>query len=526
MAKNLAWDLDAPLLQLSATDAFTLRDAVAGVHCFGATGGGKTSGTGAALARAYLRAGMGGLVLCAKPEEISTWQRYAAENGRSNSVILFDETQGLNFLAYELARQGTDGIGSVVECLMQILEAARRASPQPGGASDSFWLDSVRQLLYYTIPPLYVANGTVSIGDILDFVHAAPTSGAQYDDREGIRDNLVYDTLQRAKDAPKVPIDPDSLDRIIRYWFNQYTAIPEKTRGNIIASLSTTLDRFNHGRLKRAFCGRTTLVPDMCFNGIIVIMAMPALTWGMDGIIAQQLFKFLWQRTVLARNALPEQFRERPVFLFADEAHHFVNSYDAEFMSTCRAVRACTVFMSQNLPGYFAKMGKQEEVAAESLIGQFNTHAFHLNADTRTNEFSSKLIGRSVQMRSNYNKGYGTNRNAGMNTGNSSNFGSSASSGFSSGSGGGSSSSNHGTSSGTGDSYGDNRGLGNSENTSRGYSEVMDNIIEPAWFSTGLLSGGPANGNLVTALWFKNGGRFQANGGRPFLHVTFQQGRP
>src|ERR1700759_2635658 len=54
-------DLDTPLLQLSAVDTFTLRDACQGVHVFGGIGSGKTSGSGNALAAAYLRAGFCGV---------------------------------------------------------------------------------------------------------------------------------------------------------------------------------------------------------------------------------------------------------------------------------------------------------------------------------------------------------------------------------------------------------------------------------------------------------------------------------
>lgn len=62
-------DLNAPLLQLSPRDAWRLRDACEGTVIFGGTGSGKSSGSGRAIARAFLRAGFGGLVLCAKQDE-------------------------------------------------------------------------------------------------------------------------------------------------------------------------------------------------------------------------------------------------------------------------------------------------------------------------------------------------------------------------------------------------------------------------------------------------------------------------
>lgn len=77
-----------------------------------------------------------------------------------------------------MARQGVDGIGTVTECLMRILEAAKKASPtasQRGG--EAFWEDAMRQVLRYAIPPLYAAGGSLSIADLIRFINTAPTSG-------------------------------------------------------------------------------------------------------------------------------------------------------------------------------------------------------------------------------------------------------------------------------------------------------------------------------------------------------------
>ena len=76
------WALDNPLLQLSPADTLTQRHVCEGIQIFGGTGSGKTSASGAHIARAFLRAGFGGLVMCAKPEERRLWEQYAKETGR------------------------------------------------------------------------------------------------------------------------------------------------------------------------------------------------------------------------------------------------------------------------------------------------------------------------------------------------------------------------------------------------------------------------------------------------------------
>jgi hypothetical protein len=65
------WPLDLPLVGFSKreADVWTLGDAFQGVLIMGENGSGKTSGSGGLLARKYLKAGFGGLVLCFKTDE-------------------------------------------------------------------------------------------------------------------------------------------------------------------------------------------------------------------------------------------------------------------------------------------------------------------------------------------------------------------------------------------------------------------------------------------------------------------------
>ena len=63
------------------------------------------------------------------------------------------------------ALETVEGIGTVTELLMRVLEAAKRASPtasQRGG--DGFWDDATRQVLRYTIPALYAASASAALG--------------------------------------------------------------------------------------------------------------------------------------------------------------------------------------------------------------------------------------------------------------------------------------------------------------------------------------------------------------------------
>lgn len=524
-------DLNTPLLKLSGQDDFGLADACAGTHIFGGIGSGKTTGSGRMIAGAYLRAGMGGLVTAVKPEEINLWKRYAAEHGRKESLVLFGENdEGFNFLAYELGRQGMDGIGTVTECLMRVLEAAKRASPTASQRGEqTFWEDATRQILRYSIPLIYSASGTLSPGDLIRFITSAPTHAKEVVDAEWQRRSFMYEVMEAAAHSPKVPMARTALRDVISYWAEQYPAIPDKTRGNIVITVTTTLDRFLHGRLNRAFCGRTTLVPELTFHGAIIVLAMPTLSWNEDGIIAQQLFKYMWQRAVLSRNGLAQKHRERPVFLWSDEAQETVSSYDGEFLSMCRGSKCCVTYLTQSLPTYYAKMGGDNpRDAAHALVGKFMTHIYHSNACPETNEYAARMIGKVTTRRGNYSSGTSETMNVGMTSGLSENRGSSSNSGHSSGSTSGQGGHNrnfnsgYGRNRGAGSNWGENRGKGTSENVSRGYSEAMEYAIEPGDFARILKTGGKPNDNRVSGIWFQGGRIFKASG-RNFMLEEFQQ---
>src|SRR5437762_1717394 len=80
-------DLCEPLVNFTSSDPWRQQDAVEGTIIFGATGSGKTSGSGETIAKSLLNAGCGGLVLSAKIDEAKLWERYCRETGRE--LIIF-----------------------------------------------------------------------------------------------------------------------------------------------------------------------------------------------------------------------------------------------------------------------------------------------------------------------------------------------------------------------------------------------------------------------------------------------------
>src|SRR5471030_2057703 len=135
------FSLDKVIYSFNGQEDFTIGNACEGVQIFGGIGSGKTSGSGEALARAFLTAGFGGLVLCAKKDVLEDWKRYARETGRAEQVLVFDGSGDFvfPFLQYEIEREG-EGAGytdNLVRLFTTIYETIDRSSH--GDGSDPYW---------------------------------------------------------------------------------------------------------------------------------------------------------------------------------------------------------------------------------------------------------------------------------------------------------------------------------------------------------------------------------------------------
>ena len=133
-------------------EGFRLADALTGVCVFGATGSGKTSGPAKHLAYGYLAAGFGGLVLCAKKEERRQWQKWAAETGRTDDLVIVDAS---GQMALQFPRMG----GQPPRRRRRLHDQHRRhagrnrrgdfrrdRAEEGGGGTNKFWEDALHHM--------------------------------------------------------------------------------------------------------------------------------------------------------------------------------------------------------------------------------------------------------------------------------------------------------------------------------------------------------------------------------------------
>ena len=167
--------LSIELLRFNKYNSWTIEHACAGTHVFGGNGSGKSSGSGQTIAKSFLRAGFGGLVLCAKPDERAMWERYAKQCGRSKDLIIVsdDGPWRFNFIQYELDRPGSPAsrVDNLITTLMNLVQQSGRSVD----GSDAFWQQAAEQLLRNVLMIMCAARGSqFSPFELQKFIDAIP----------------------------------------------------------------------------------------------------------------------------------------------------------------------------------------------------------------------------------------------------------------------------------------------------------------------------------------------------------------
>jgi hypothetical protein len=170
------------------------------------------------------------------------------------------------------------------------------------------------------------------------------------------------------------------------------------------------------------------------------------------------------------------------VVIWADEAQQIVTAYDAQFASTSRSSRVCTVYLSQSLPVYYSAFGAGSERAkydALALLGNMQVKFLHSQTEQETCEWMSNLVG----------KAWSTRINTSTNTT-------------------------------PVDTVAALIGQANPQGNSVGTSEVLEHLILPAEWKL-LRTGGWRNNGYVDVVLLQ-GGRIWSNG-ETHLRLTFRQ---
>ncbi len=415
MPPSMAWTPDVALVSFGAgteTDRWTIQDACEGTLILGSTGSGKTSGSGATIARAFLLTGFGGIVLTVKQDESSLWDRYAISTGRTGQVCAVRPGGPFrfNFLEYQASLPLDQGgsTENLVESIYVILEGfVRGGAAQSGGDNGSFWANTTRQLLRNLVRVLRASKTAITFAAMRRFLSEAPQSlddagsGAWQHTRDF---GSSIASCQRVVGLSRSA--QEELDEAVRYWLSEFPGLNPKTRSIVVTAFTSMIDLFFDPTLSELFLGDTTITPEaVARDGAIIVVDLPVEKYQTIGRLAQLVWKHFLQQAVKRRTDTPGP-SQRPVFLWVDEFQCFLSDNDAAFQATARSARCATVFLTQNLPGVYAQAGPtlpRERV--DALAGNLATKFFHANSDPTTNQWAADQVGKSMQYRATVSSG-------------------------------------------------------------------------------------------------------------------------
>lgn len=432
-----SFDLDYSLMEVrneaGQVGQWTVGHAVEGVQIFGGIGSGKTSGSGRTLALKFLRAGFGGLVLTAKPDEKELWENYCTLAGRSQDLIILEPggSMRFNFLHYEATQAG--GSQALTANIVQVLKTVIRAGEEKGGSGgdNAFWESALEMLIFNVIDLCQLAYDQVTVKDMYEVAQSIPQSQKQGNQSAQEAEDVFAKPFGRAYLAAKKKVDskvaawktnlqstleeeayealwaddakyqerlagavPETtlLQLLYDFFIGTLKQLSERTRSTIELMFTGFLFHLMREPVYSLFCsGVSTVTPEDSLRGKIILLNLPVKVYHKVGQDCQVLFKYIWQRVMEKRDV---RENGRPLFLWADEAQNFLHEHDAVYQATARSSRIATVYISQNLPNYYASMGgSASEHRVKSFLGTLNTKIFHANADRETTEYASVLIG-------------------------------------------------------------------------------------------------------------------------------------
>lgn len=410
-------------------EPFKVVDAVKGVQIFGGIGSGKTSGSGKWIAKSFLMSGMGGIVLCGKPDEAETWIEYANDPkiGRAKDVIHFKEGTEFFFnpLEYERRRIGEGGglTSNLTTLFLNLYKLGSRISGGEAKEGEKFWESALKRCLNRVIDLIKMSDEELSVYNMVQIVNSIPDPyemsiignlSADEDLLNYAETNYCFKCAYLA-DKNLNRNDYKSIrdfDLVYNYFFKEFPKLHNETRTTIQEMFLGLAEPFLSGLLADHFASGLNIIPEMTFEGKVIILDFPVKQYLEAGIYAQSIFKLIWQQATERRSVNESTL---PVFLWVDESQYFVNEYDMLFQTTARSSRACTVFLTQNISNYYAALGGAASKAkVDSLLGNLSTKIFHANNDYVTNDWAAKTIGQAYKNISSLNNIGGQQATSGL----------------------------------------------------------------------------------------------------------------
>lgn len=393
--------LDKKMIQLSDNDFLRFRDLIeGGTLILGGLGSGKSSTSGKDFAMAFLRAGMGGLVLTVKSDETAHFVEYAKKCGREKDIVIFNAESGMSFdpLAYcwNVPGRGAAYIETIVE-LFTILMSVGKVYNQSSG--ERYFEQAVEELMRASLIALSLAGEPISILSIHKVISALPTEPGQVDDSDWQQSSDCGRLVAKLRDRKETftPSQWNDLDVAVVYMLEKFPQLDPRTRSNIESTWSGMASKFTYDPFRSMFCsGKFSFTPEQTTHDhAVVVLDMPVLEYGREtSRLCQILVKIIFQRAWMRHQYKPGCCHG--AFIFEDEFAMLLHRNESHFHSVCRGNAIAPVCITPNILGLAAEEFGEQNPGAKTLgfLGLLSVKIFHAQNDTQTCNYAADQIGK------------------------------------------------------------------------------------------------------------------------------------
>ena len=365
-----------------------------GVHVFGGTGSGKTSGPLQKIrdkaAKEIHEGKLGALVLCAKSDEAQEWLH---DTYKEKITPRYMSRESFNFLEWEASRGGGGHTENIIDIIMTVVEVMNRKTSS--GGSDEYWVNAMKQMLRNAIDLLKETDERVTILNIKKVIDTSPR-------KDGVIEGNNYCSTLLGRLGKS-----NTAEMVKLYFVSEFMNMGDKQRGGIISTFTSIADPLCRGVLSEKLSEKTTWKPEDLERGEILFVDYSVKKDKAIGTIMAAVIKYCVQLYIESRNN-----KEKPIMIYADEAQFFVNKKDIDFQTTARSNKGITVYATQNINSYYEVIGER---STKSLLGNLRSLIFCANTCKETNDFASDMIGNHIVLRSSGGESHSSSQ--GKNTG-------------------------------------------------------------------------------------------------------------
>jgi type IV secretory pathway TraG/TraD family ATPase VirD4 len=465
--------LSQVLLHWSAYDPFPIRDLLRSLVIFGASGSGKTSGSGYVIGRALAKCRqIGGIICASKPEDLEFWQGIFRKAGRARDLLVFSAASALRFNFIDFILRNGGSTRDITQAIMVIGETLNQSAGNHSHR-EPFWQQQKERVVYNAAEIVQRALGRVTAPELQQFIGGAAQSPAELATPEW-QAKFHSQCLEAAQRNLRTSVERHDYQLALDFWIKEYPAMNDRTRSSIIAEVMGTLHVFNTGIVRELVSTTTNVSPAIVDQAKWLLIDMPISRDGAAGAFVIGGWKYLTQWHVLKRHAT----EDTPIcVIHCDEYQKIANSKDPPFLAECRSHRGCMICLTQSIHSLYACISGSGEHETDALLTNFYHKIFHALGDDKTAAFAGSLIGKRLRMR--------VNTSVAPHEG------------------------------------GAWEALYGEPKVSASTSQSIENIVENREFMQGLRTGGPANGLVVDGVVVRSGELF--SNGEAWMRVAFSQ---